>query len=304
MTQWNLYKGDEMTYQDAYKWGVAALAQAGVEEAMLDARLLLEDVCHTNRNDLLVHGDRIVEEEQLAKYREYIGKRGQRIPLQHITGVQEFMGLTFAVNEHVLIPRQDTEVLVEEVLRNAHEGMRILDMCTGSGCILISLLHYTNNTMGVGVDISENALDVAKGNTKRLLADRVEMEDVFAEEGKANRVEFVHSDLFANVQGKFDIIVSNPPYIRTDVIETLMPEVRMHEPMQALDGYADGLYFYRKIVEESKEYLVSSGMLYFEIGHDQAQEVSALMECAGYGDINVVKDLAGLDRVVYGTYIG
>lgn len=293
-----------MTYQEAYKWGVATLAQAGVEEAMLDARLLLEDVCHTNRNDLLVHGDRIVEEEQFTKYQGYIQRRAQRIPLQHITGVQEFMGLKFQVNEHVLIPRQDTEVLVEEVLRNAYEGMRILDMCTGSGCILISLLHYTNNTIGVGADISESALEVAKGNAKKLLADRATMEDVFAEAGKVNRIEFLHSDLFTNVQGKFDIIVSNPPYIRTDVIETLMPEVKEHEPMQALDGTADGLFFYRKIVEESKEYLVSSGMLYFEIGHDQAQEVSELMKCAGYGDINVVKDLAGLDRVVYGTYIG
>lgn len=292
-----------MTYQEIYKWGADTLADAGVEEAKLDARLLLEAVCHTNRNDLLVHGDRVVEEEEVAQYREYIAMRAKRIPLQHITGVQEFMGLEFRVNEHVLIPRQDTEVLVEEVMRNVHEGMRILDMCTGSGCILISLLHYSNNTVGVGVDISEQALAVAKGNARSVLADRMEMEDIFAENGKTSRITFLQSDVFDKVEGKYDIIVSNPPYIRTAVIDTLMPEVKEHEPMQALDGTEDGLFFYRKIVEESREYLVSSGMLYFEIGHDQADEVSGLMEAAGFCDVHVVKDLAGLDRVVYGTYI-
>ena len=147
-----------MTYQECYKQGRELLQKAGVEEAALDARLLLEYVCGTNRNDLLVHGERLVAETDVIRYQELLIKRSGRIPLQHLTGVQEFMGLTFRVNEHVLIPRQDTEILVEEVLKELHDGMRVLDMCTGSGCILVSLLHYSNDCQGVGVDISDEAL--------------------------------------------------------------------------------------------------------------------------------------------------
>ncbi len=282
-----------MTYRELYDKGCQSLRDAGIEEAVLDARLLLEYVCHTKRNDLLVHGDRLVEAEQEQICLALIAKRGKRIPLQHLTGEQDFMGLTFRVNEHVLIPRQDTEILVEEVLKELHDGMRILDMCTGSGCILISLLHYSNGCQGVGVDISEEALQVAGENAEKILGnDGVPM------------VQFLHSDLFENVTGTYDVIVSNPPYIRSDVIQTLMPEVKDHEPIQALDGTEDGLYFYRKIVAESREYLVRGGRLYFEIGHDQAEEVSALMEEAGFTDVKQVKDYAGLDRVVFGTYIG
>lgn len=278
-----------MTYKELYDKGCERLTQAGIEEAALDARLLLEFVCHTNRNDLLVHGERPVEEAQTKQYLEGIGKRSKRIPLQHITGEQDFMGLSFKVNEHVLIPRQDTEILVEEALKELHDGMRILDMCTGSGCILISLLHYSNGCEGVGADISEKALEMAAENARRLLGEK--------------QVSFCHSDLFENVIGKFDVMVSNPPYIRSDVIPTLMPEVKDHEPMQALDGTEDGLYFYRRIVAESREYLVRGGRLYFEIGHDQALAVSELMGNAGFVEVEVVKDYAGLDRVVYGTYI-
>lgn len=278
-----------MIYRDVYEKGCSVLAAAGIEEAALDARLLLEYVCGTNRNDLLVHRDRPVEQEQSELYFRYIGEREKRIPLQHITGVQEFMGLTFKVNEHVLIPRQDTEILVEEVLRDLHDGMRILDMCTGSGCILISLLHYSNGCVGVGADISEKALAVAKENAEKILA--------------SADVSFCQSDLFENLTGKYDVIVSNPPYIRSDVIPTLMPEVKDHEPMQALDGTADGLYFYRRIVEESREYLVRGGRLYFEIGHDQGEQVSELLRSTGFREIEVVKDYAGLDRVVAGIYI-
>ena len=278
-----------MIYRELYEKGCSLLTEAGIEEAALDARLLLEYVCGTNRNDLLVHGERAVEQEQSELYLRYLAERAKRIPLQHITGIQDFMGLTFQVNEHVLIPRQDTEILVEEVLRELHDGMRILDMCTGSGCILISLLHYSNECVGVGADISENALSVAKENAEKIL--------------NGAEVSFCQSDLFENITGKYDVIVSNPPYIRSDVIPTLMPEVKDHEPMQALDGTEDGLYFYRQIVSESKDYLVRGGKLYFEIGHDQAQQVSELMKNAGFKEIEVVKDYAGLDRVVYGTYI-
>lgn len=276
-----------MTYRELYGKGCAALAAAGIEEAALDARLLIEYVCDTTRNDLLVHGERLIEREQEEKYRQLIEKRASRIPLQHLTGNQDFMGLTFRVNEHVLIPRQDTEILVEEVLKELHDGMRILDMCTGSGCILISLLHYSNDCKGVGADISEDALAVARENAERLLY---------------GGAVFVRSDLFENVTGKYDFIVSNPPYIRSDVIPTLMPEVKEHEPVQALDGAEDGLYFYRRIVSEGRAYLVRGGKLYFEIGHDQAEAVSELMRDAGFLEITVVKDYAGLDRVVYGYY--
>ena len=276
-----------MKYRNLYEIGKKALMEAGLEEAALDARLLLEFVCGTNRNDLLIHGDRDVNAEQEKLYLDFIAKRGQHIPLQHLTGVQEFMGLEFWVNENVLVPRQDTEILVEEVMKHLHDGYRILDMCTGSGCILLSLLHYSNHCTGVGADLSERALEVAKKNAENL---------------RIQGVSFVHSDLFENVEGKFEIIVSNPPYICSDVIETLMDEVRLHEPMMALDGGIDGLYFYRKIIEESKNYLCGGGMLFFEIGYDQKGAVMHLMEEAGFRDVTAMQDYAGLDRVVFGCW--
>ncbi|MCI9221019.1 MAG: peptide chain release factor N(5)-glutamine methyltransferase [Lachnospiraceae bacterium] len=289
-----------MTYGEIYHWGKHRLESAGIPEAQLDARLLLEYVCGTGRNDLLVHGDRMLEVREQERYRELIAGREKRIPLQQLTGVQEFMGLEFSVNEQVLIPRQDTEILVEEALRNLHDGMRILDLCTGSGCILISLLHYSNDCEGVGTDISGEALETAKRNAEKLLERRVycQWDDVVCRPGS---ISFIQSDLFERVQGKFDMIVSNPPYIPGEVICTLMPEVREHEPVFALDGGGDGLFFYRRITQESREYLVGGGMLFLEIGYDQAGDVRELMEKAGFLEINVVKDYAGLDRVVYGT---
>lgn len=276
-----------MTYQECFKQGRLALEKADIAEAALDARLLLEHVCGTNRNDLLVHGEREVTAEQENAYNEAIKQRAMRIPLQHITGQQEFMGLPFKVNGNVLIPRQDTEILVEEILPHLSSGVRILDMCTGSGCILISLLHYSMWTEGVGVDLSSKALEVARENARILLS-----------EGR--NVSFIESNLFENVEGVYDIVVSNPPYIQTEVIKGLMPEVRDHEPMMALDGFEDGLYFYRRIVEESKGFLRKEGRLFFEIGYDQADDVKKLMEDAGFLEVTVVKDFAGLDRVVHG----
>lgn len=281
-----------MTYKECYLQGQEALTAAGIEEAPLDARLLLEYVCGTSRNDLLVHGDREVSEDNRKRYEEIISKRAMRIPLQHITGVQEFMGLEFRVSDKVLIPRQDTEILVEEVLRELHDGMRILDMCTGSGCILLSLLHYSNGCEGIGVDISGEALQVAEQNAEALL------------NGRETDYSFIQGDLFEAVDGKFDIIVSNPPYIPSQVIPTLMPEVQQYEPMLALDGSGDGLFFYRKIAEESGKYLNKGGGIYFEIGHDQAECVSNILAAAGFTEIETVKDYAGLDRVVYATYVG
>lgn len=277
-----------MMYQDLYRWGSGQLAEVGIAEASLDARLLLEEVCSTDRNYMLVHGDAEVSSQQQEKYEKYIARRKQHIPLQHIVGYQDFMGLKFKVTPDVLIPRQDTETLVEEVMRYLHDGMRILDMCTGSGCILLSLLQYSNDCIGIGSDISEKALAVAKENAQSL--------------GK--EADFVQSDLFDALTGKYDIIVSNPPYIPTDVIPTLMEEVREHDPMGALDGKEDGLYFYRKIVADAGDYLYPGGMLFFEIGCEQADAVSRFLTEAGYGEVTVCKDLAGLDRVVYGTYKG
>lgn len=281
-----------MTYRECYEQGCRTLQAAGIEETALDARLLLEAVCGTDRNDLLVHGEQQVAPEAEEKYLNWIRQRAEHIPLQQLTGEQGFMGLTFNVNEHVLIPRQDTEILVEEVLKELHDGMRVLDMCTGSGCILLSLLHYSNDCEGLGVDLSAEALEVAGRNVLKVLTPE-----------KAEHAHFLQSDLFEKVEGKFEIIVSNPPYIASAEVEKLMPEVRDHEPRMALDGTEDGLYFYRRIIEEAGKYLVSSGMLFFEIGYDQGQAVSELMRTEGYCEVQVVQDYAGLDRVVFGTYV-
>lgn len=281
-----------MTYRECYEQGCRTLQAAGIEEAALDARLLLEAVCGTDRNDLLVHGEQPVAPEAEEKYLNWIRQRAEHIPLQQLTGGQGFMGLTFSVNEHVLIPRQDTEILVEEVLKELHDGMRVLDMCTGSGCILLSLLHYSNDCEGLGVDLSAEALEVAGRNVLKVLTPE-----------KAEHAHFLQSDLFEKVEGKFEIIVSNPPYIASAEVEKLMPEVRDHEPRMALDGTEDGLYFYRRIIEEAGKHLVSSGMLFFEIGYDQGQAVSELMRTEGYCEVQVVQDYAGLDRVVFGTYV-
>lgn len=281
-----------MTYRECYEKGSRILNEAGIEESTLDARLLLEAVCGTDRNDLLVHGEQPVAPEAEEKYLNWIRQRAEHIPLQQLTGEQDFMGLTFSVNEHVLIPRQDTEILVEEVLKELHDGMRILDMCTGSGCILLSLLHYSNDCEGLGVDLSAEALEVAGRNVLKVLTPE-----------KAEHAHFLQSDLFEKVEGKFEIIVSNPPYIASAEVEKLMPEVRDHEPRMALDGTEDGLHFYRRIIEEAGKHLVSSGMLFFEIGYDQGQAVSELMRTEGYREVQVVQDYAGLDRVVFGTYV-
>ena len=277
-----------MNYRKLYETGKDRLEKSGIQEAALDARLLLEEVCRTDRNTLLVHGDRAVTEEEETQFRIFIERRSTHEPLQQITGWQEFMGLRFSVTEDVLVPRQDTETLVEEVMRYLRDGMEILDVCTGSGCILLSLLRYSNGCRGVGCDISEKALAVAGQNAKEL----------------GISAQFIQSDLFESIEGRFEYIVSNPPYIRKDMIPTLMEEVRDHEPLIALDGGEDGLDFYRKITREATEHLYSGGMLFFEIGYDQGEAVKLLMEEEGYEEVTVSQDLAGLDRVVYGTFNG
>nr|WP_313346269.1 peptide chain release factor N(5)-glutamine methyltransferase [Lacrimispora sp.] len=272
--------------------GVKVLTEAGIEEATLDARYLLFEVFHTDMTYFLLDRGRVISEDdqvldQVKQYRLMIEKRSQRIPLQHITGSREFMGLEFYVNEHVLIPRQDTETLVELILKD-YKGRKpvILDMCTGSGCIAISLSKIGGFDGVTAVDLSKEALKVAKRNADVLLG--------------PGRITLIESDLFQAIEPKsrFDIIVSNPPYIPTEIIKELQPEVRNFEPMLALDGREDGLFFYRQLVSEGRRFLNPGGSIYFEIGYDQAESVSALLEDAGFAEIRVVKDAAGLDRVV------
>lgn len=277
-----------MTLKEAYEYGQEQLEKAEIEDATLDAWYLLEYVTGISRAMYFMDMKRVLSDEQEKQYCDYVAIRAKHTPLQHITGMQEFMGLEFEVNEFVLVPRQDTEILVETVLDILKPGMKVLDMCTGSGCILISLLQLCRfkDINGVGADISEEALKVAMRN---------------AEKHGVN-ARFLQSDLFAQVDGEYDVIVSNPPYIRTAVIEKLKEEVKFHDPFIALDGREDGLYFYRKIVEKSPNYLKKNGTLCFEIGHDQGEEVSKLMRDAGFICVTVKKDLAGLDRVVFGVY--
>ncbi len=266
--------------------GVSILTDAGFEEAKTDAMLLMEYICGADRNELFLHGDVEVTGEMEEAFLRAVEKRLTHIPVQHITGVQNFMGLDFKVSDKVLCPRQDTEILVEEVMRIGLDSMDILDMCTGSGCIILSLLRFSHACRGVGVDISEEALEIARANAEALGLD----------------AEFVRSDLFADLkEGQFDIIVSNPPYIRTEVIDTLMPEVRDHEPHIALDGDEDGLVFYRRICQEGYDRLRAGGMIFFEIGYDQADDVRKIMEKSGFDHIETVKDYGGNDRVAYGV---
>lgn len=286
-------KQKTLTLKQLYKVGTVKLAEEGIEEFSLDAWYLLEYVTGVNKAMYFAEPERAVSEENADRYMDCIRRRAAHIPLQHITGEQEFMGYPFCVNEHVLIPRQDTEILVEEAIQVMRPKMKVLDMCTGSGCIVLSILkmcrekYYMTDLQGIGADVSEEALKVARENGRRL----------------GVPVTWIQSDLFAKIpeEEKYDVIVSNPPYIETAVIDTLQEEVRLHDPYIALDGKEDGLYFYRRIISEAGKYLKPQGKLMFEIGCDQAEAVEELMKNAGYEQITVKKDLAGLDRVVYGT---
>lgn len=271
-----------MTYREALLSGEKILDMAQIVDAKNDAWLLMEMVCKIDKTFYYVHMDEEIPVDEMKEYESVLKKRAERVPLQYITGEQEFMGLTFYVNSNVLIPRQDTEILVEEALNLAKPGMRILDMCTGSGCIIISILKNKSDVKGVGCDISKQALIVAKENAK--------LNNV--------NVAFEYSDLFENIEGKFDMIVSNPPYIRSAEIPSLMPEVAQFEPLKALDGSEDGLEFYRRIIKESKNYLNADGYIIFEIGNDQGEAVSNMLTYAGYNNVRVIKDLAHNDRVV------
>lgn len=286
-----------VSYLDAVQAGEETLAKAGIVDAKIDARYLFESMPGHDGNFLLLYGRRQMDPEQQKTYEELIAKRASHIPLQHILGYTEFMGLRFTVNEHVLCPRQDTETLVEKVQELLCPGMRVLDLCTGSGCILISLLALgkkgvvePGGFVGVAADISEEALEVARKNASDNNVD----------------ITFLQGDLFGALNAlpenerRFDLIVSNPPYIPTAGVWALMPEVRDHEPKIALDGDANGLAFYERITEQASRYLNAGGTLIVEIGFDQAEDVSRLFREHGFSDVTCYQDLARNDRVVQG----
>lgn len=277
-----------LTLGRIWERGKAFLEEKDVPDAGLDAWYLMEQVWQVERSFFYAHRDDPVdteeERERLGQYGLFLQRRGRREPLQHILGYAWFMGLRFAVDRRVLIPRQDTEVLVEEAAKRIQAGFRILDMCTGSGCILLSLLYHHPEAEGIGVDISGEALEVASENSRLL--------DIPA--------GFVCSDLFERVEGRVQMIISNPPYIPSGEIPSLMEEVRGYDPHLALDGGEDGLDLYRRLIRDGRAYLTPGGVMLLEIGAPQGRWVRAYMEEMGYERVQIIKDLAGLDRVVLG----
>lgn len=296
-----------MTLRQLLHKGIEVLEKAGVSEPDLDANYLLMEAFRIDMAHFLLEQDRKFPQDSKDwlhsrdQYESWIEKRADRVPIQYILGNQEFMGLSFQVNPHVLIPRQDTETLVETVLKQHQEtDNSILDLCTGSGCIAISLALKGKYRLVVGSDISGQALKTARKNGKRLVQ----------EHGCNGVLCWIESDLFEQLciyrQGdnQFDILVSNPPYIPTKVISELEPEVKDHEPLNALDGELDGLAFYRKIASEGGEYIKAGGHIYLEIGYDQAFAVGSLLRSEGFESIQIIKDEPGLNRVVHAVWPG
>lgn len=279
----------KLTYRQMCHNGAAILADAGITDAEYDSFALLEYITGMDRTAYILNGSKSVPEDIAERYDAVIDRRSSHIPLQHITGQAWFYGRGFNVNSDVLVPRQDTEVLVSEALKVINAKDSVLDMCTGSGCIIITLALEKKLGRALGADISEAALKVASDNREKL---------------GAYDVTFVKSNIFSDInvndEELFDVIVSNPPYIATGEIETLTEEVRIHDPYIALDGLEDGLHFYREITQQSLNYIKSGGWLLYEIGCTQAHDVSDIMSEYGYSNIKVIKDLAGLDRVVMG----
>ena len=285
-----------MTYEKLLAQATDRLIMAGVTDAQLDAWYLLEDTFGISRADYFLK-KRECPELIPGCWEDRLKLRCDRMPLAYVLGYTEFMGLRFHVEPGVLVPRQDTETLVEWVLKAEGEAnaeisartLSLLDMCTGSGCIGLSLAKLGGYSVTLS-DLSPRAIHVSRINRGGL-----DLEE---------QVEICHGDLFdALPEGKrFDVIVSNPPYIETAVIEDLQEEVRDHEPRMALDGMEDGLFFYRKLAKEAPQWLTPGGRIYLEIGYDQGESVPALLQAAGFVDVTVKKDLAGNDRVVRGVY--
>lgn len=283
-----------ITFGEILDVGIKRLKQANIADASIDAERLLMYLMNENRTFIYLHRNDGTDENHADAYFELIDRRAEGEPLQYIVGEQEFMGLSFNVNEAVLIPRQDTETLVETALsfaKNKKGSISILDMCCGSGAIAISMAYFLPKSKLTACDISEAALNVARSNAKK--------------NGVEKKINFIESDLYMPVQkkkpmkDKFDMILCNPPYIPSYVIPTLQREIKDHEPVAALDGGEDGLDFYRKMVTDSAVHLKKGGYILFEIGHDQADDVAALLEEEGcYKDIFTHKDMARSDRVI------
>ena len=285
-----------MTFNDLLREGVSLLAEAGIDDAKTDAAILLEYMTGMDRHEMLMRGQEALGEGEAEIKDKYLGllkRRKLREPVQYITGMADFMGLRFRVNENVLIPRFDTEFLVEELMIEIGDGASLLDVCTGSGCILLSLMSYKNGIKGIGTDISEEALATAEENERAVFSGR---------ESEHEPVDWILSDMFENVRGAYDYIVSNPPYIQSEVIDSLMSEVKDHEPRTALDGGRDGLDFYRIIALNAGRHLKRHGKLFLETGYDEAEAVSGLLRENGFTGVQIKKDYAGNDRVVIGEY--
>ena len=272
------------TLREAERRGAETLAAAGREEAAQTARLLLCHVLNFNFTDYVLAREDLLSPRDASRYAELLTRRASGVPLQYLTREQNFCGLSLYVDERVLIPRQDTECLVEEVLRDGARGA-LLDLCTGSGCIPLALLKHGNFSCALGADISAEALAVAETNRART----------------GLPLLLRQSDLFSEIPERFDVITANPPYIESAEIESLSVEVRDHEPRLALDGAADGLAFYRRLAAESGAHLKPGGRLYLEIGMAQGAAVASLLEAAAFSDIQIIRDLAGRDRIVKGS---
>lgn len=262
------------------------LKEKGFDTYSLDVEVLLMEVTGFDKTKLYINTDYELTDSQFKKFENLFNRRLKNEPIAYIIGKCEFMGLMFMLNNDTLIPRPDTEILVEKAINiiNENNFKTALDIGTGSGAIAISLAKYCNINVDA-VDINENALKMATQNSSL---------------NNIKNVNFIQSDVFENVDKKYNIIVSNPPYIQTELIQTLDKNVKDYEPIRALDGGEDGLYFYKKITKDAKKYLLDGGYLMYEIGHDQAQDVKKIMEQNNFFNINVLKDLAGLDRVVFG----
>lgn len=275
------------TIWQAMKWAEASLEASGRPDCHVDAKLLMLYVLKCSETMLLLDRQKIIDQDKLETYKRYVGIRQTGVPLQHITGVQEFMGLEFKVNEHVLIPRQDTETLIEQLLEKLRGkgALKGIDIGTGTGCIGISLATYLSGLEMTLVDISKDALEVAAYNIK---AHQLEA-----------RINTLESNLLEQYKGeKVDFIVSNPPYIAKKDMEELMIEVKEYEPHLALTDHGDGLYFYREISKIAKDYLKPNGLLAYEIGYDQGDAVKEILQAEGYSEIELYQDLAGQDRVI------
>lgn len=283
-----------LTVLEAIKLSDEYLQKYRIESPRLNAELLLAEILNCKRLDLYLLYDRPLSKDELITYREFLKRRSKREPLQYITGSVEFYGLRFAVNKSVLIPRPETELLVESVLNSFSEenNIRILDIGVGSGNISISILKNKSTATALGIDVSKSVLTLAETNAKKNSVD--------------DRLKLLKHDIFkddTSVLGKFDLIISNPPYISQSDYEMLEPELKVYEPSSALTDHADGYSFYKRIISVYKNLLTRGGKLFFELGKDQKQKVKEDMESAGFININITKDYSQIDRIISGEVL-